>query len=575
MSSQSLYEILQVRPDASPEVIKAAYKSLAAKYHPDRDSTPEAARQFAEIQKAYEILSDPGRRRAYDASVDAGRTGDTKSRSAFDVVMRVDGSNTFLTVDEHFRRGWQESAGCDFSNHDFTGMSFKHAMLQNAKLDGSIFIKCDFSQADLRNCSAQKARFDGADFSTAKLAGVEFTGANLAGANLRKRDLRRAIFASTNLFGTQMQGCDITDVDLSSSHLVNAALEGVTISDGTKFPDGYGIPKNVRNISEEERQQNENFRTFLKVLFFLLFVVIAFIVIILVAQRNAPSVRTSVGTLTNLEATSATSTIAASGDSAVASNILTRNVGETVETSGTPSAVVSATPELLKNSVGLTLSLIPAGEFLMGSPDHAYGRHVDEGPQQHVKISVPFYIGITEVTQGQWLRVMQSKPSMSEAHVREGLDFPVVNVSWNEAVEFCRKLSEVEGNSYRLPTEAEWEYACRGGTNTAYSFGDSPEMLRNFAWYDFNTAGEMYAHKVGTKLPNSYGLYDMHGNVREWCSYWSENPKGPTNPYTWLFRGGSWYEGPVNCRSAFRGRGYLSKQNSYTGFRIVRPCVSR
>ncbi|MFO1000874.1 MAG: DnaJ domain-containing protein [Planctomycetaceae bacterium] len=175
MNNQSLYEILQVRLDASPEVIKAAYKTLTAKYHPDRDSSKEAARAFAEIQRAYEVLSDPVRRRQYDMNPSANRTAAPEPVA----VLRTDGSSTFLTLAEHQRRGWQEAAGCDLSSRDFSGVSFQNAKLVGARLDGSRFIGCDFRGADLTNCSAKRCQFDKVDFARAKLVNSDLSNCSI------------------------------------------------------------------------------------------------------------------------------------------------------------------------------------------------------------------------------------------------------------------------------------------------------------------------------------------------------------------------------------------------------------
>jgi uncharacterized protein YjbI with pentapeptide repeats len=178
MNNQSLYEILQVRLDASPEVIKAAYKTLTAKYHPDRDSSKEAARAFAEIQRAFEVLSDPVRRRQYDMNPSANRTATAEPTA----VLRTDGSSSFLTLAEHHRRGWQEAAGCDLSKHDFSGVSFRDAKLAGAKLDGSRFIGCDFRGADLTDCSAKRCQFDKVDFAGAKLINSDLSNCSIRDA---------------------------------------------------------------------------------------------------------------------------------------------------------------------------------------------------------------------------------------------------------------------------------------------------------------------------------------------------------------------------------------------------------
>ena len=173
------------------------------------------------------------------------------------------------------------------------------------------------------------------------------------------------------------------------------------------------------------------------------------------------------------------------------------------------------------NSIGMKLTFIPAGEFQMGSPDVERG-HEDDETGHLVKISKPFYFGVYEVTQAQYEQVMGARPWQGKDHVREGADYPVSYVGHDDAVEFCRRLSKKEGVEYRLPTEAEWEYACRAGTTTVFSFGDDASNLRQYAWYNHNSwdIGEDYAHRVGQKQPNPWGLYDMYGNVWEWCQDW-------------------------------------------------------
>jgi formylglycine-generating enzyme required for sulfatase activity len=216
------------------------------------------------------------------------------------------------------------------------------------------------------------------------------------------------------------------------------------------------------------------------------------------------------------------------------------------------------------NSVGMRFKLIPAGDFWMGSPDDEEGHRLDEGLHR-VRFARTYYLGITEVTQGQWEAVMGTRPWEGEEDVKSGSDYAVSYVSWNDAVKFCEKLSEKEGREYRLPTEAQWEYACRAGTTTAFNFGDDGSDLGSYAWYFENTRGEDYPHAVGVKLPNAWGLYDMHGNVEEWCQdlydggYYGESPMyEPTGPstkihgWTRVARGGCWMSEGVYCRSAER-----------------------
>ena len=242
----------------------------------------------------------------------------------------------------------------------------------------------------------------------------------------------------------------------------------------------------------------------------------------------------------------------------------------------TPAQLAVGDP--IENSVGMVLVPIPAGEFLMGSPETERGRRGTE-LQHQVTLTKPFLLGVHEVTQGQWQAVMGTTPWKGEEYVKEGDDYPATYVSWHDAVEFSRKLSEKEGLEYRLPTDAEWEYACRAGTTTAYSFGDDDSELGEYAWYMENSevAGQKYAHTVGQKKPNPWGLYDMHGNVWEWCSDWHgdyssgsvTDPAGPSSGATRVECGGSWHRGAGNCRSASHGRGLPSFRYDNLGFRVA------
>jgi len=181
---------------------------------------------------------------------------------------------------------------------------------------------------------------------------------------------------------------------------------------------------------------------------------------------------------------------------------------------------VEKTIELGKG-IKMEFVLIPSGEFIMGSPSNEEGRDRDEGPQHRVRISKGFYMGQTEVTQSQWRSVMSTKPSRFK-----GNNLPVEQVPWNDAVEFCKKLSQRKGKTYRLPTEAEWEYACRAGTSTPFNTGSTISTSQanyngNFT-YGSGQKGvdRQKTTEVGSFAPNSFGLYDMHGNVWEWCSDW-------------------------------------------------------
>ena len=225
---------------------------------------------------------------------------------------------------------------------------------------------------------------------------------------------------------------------------------------------------------------------------------------------------------------------------------------------------------------------IPAGSFTMGSPETEEGRSNDE-KQVPVTITRAFELGKTVVTQKQWTEVMGTDHWNWEDLKETGDNYPAVNVSWNDASLFCECLTSYEREAgrlsekqtYRLPTEAEWEYACRAGTTTAFSYGDDESSLGDYAWYDKNSKGNL--HEVATKKPNPWGFFDMHGNVWEWCEDWHEDslsggndPKGPSAGSTRVIRGGDWSYLASNCRSAYRSSGNPSYRLYSHGFRIVR-----
>lgn len=236
------------------------------------------------------------------------------------------------------------------------------------------------------------------------------------------------------------------------------------------------------------------------------------------------------------------------------------------------------------NSIGMKFVWIPPGEFKMGSPSTEKGRDDDEGPQHQVRISKGFFMGQTEVTQGQYKSVMNTQPWSGQEYVRQSDNTPASYISWNDAIEFYKKLSQREGRTYRLPTEAEWEYACRSGTKTAYSFGDSESSLGDYAWFNGNAidVGQKYPHEVRQKRPNAFGLYGMHGNVSEWCSdrydydenYYarspSVDPKGISNRTGLrVYRGGAWNSTLSASRSASRRWFRMGSQWPHVGFRVV------
>ena len=243
-----------------------------------------------------------------------------------------------------------------------------------------------------------------------------------------------------------------------------------------------------------------------------------------------------------------------------------------------PSPLPPPFTENLPNGVTLEMVGLPAGQFLMGSPDSDPDAQSDEKPQHQVKVN-SFAIGKYPITQAQYQAVMGNNPS----HFENNPQNPVEKVSWHNAQAFCQKLSQITGKTYRLPTEAEWEYACRAGTTTRYYFGDNNNQLGDYAWYRENSNGT--THPVGQKKPNAWGLHDMSGNVWEWCEDdWHDSYAGaPDDGTAWIdndnrsqsrkcLRGGSWIISPLNCRSANRYRNYPDDHYVSYGFRVA--CVS-
>lgn len=232
---------------------------------------------------------------------------------------------------------------------------------------------------------------------------------------------------------------------------------------------------------------------------------------------------------------------------------------------------------------------IPAGDFQQGSPSNEFARYPDEGPVHAAVIDRPFELARQEVTQAEWYSVMKTNPSYfkskkfcPDSYQRiDGTDlcpsFPVENVSWFDVQDYLSALNAADPlHHYRLPSEAEWEYSARAGTATAFYFGDSPDELSNFAWHDGNSDGQ--THSVGSKQPNAFGLYDMHGNVSEWVedefAYYpgSELPV-PSTPYRSTYRGGSFFGLPINLRSAARFGKRPADYNETIGFRVAREGI--
>jgi formylglycine-generating enzyme required for sulfatase activity len=247
-----------------------------------------------------------------------------------------------------------------------------------------------------------------------------------------------------------------------------------------------------------------------------------------------------------------------------------------------------------KNSVGIEFVLIPAGKFMMGSPQTDLNRVEHEGPQHEVTLSRSFYLSKFEITQSQWAAVMgtatwqATEEFLQEGSYGTGDDYPVYYISYGDVQKFLSKLKQLDPSlKYRLPTEAEWEYSARAGTTTRYSFGDSSKMLGDHAWFLDNSSRS--SHPVGQKKPNPWGLFDMHGNVWEWISdldaegvdgYLAKPQVDPTGSApvdqtgeklsaNRRKRGGSWWKDSAHCRTAVRGGEDFQSREDDLGFRLL------
>ncbi|MCX7394571.1 MAG: formylglycine-generating enzyme family protein [Planctomycetales bacterium] len=242
-------------------------------------------------------------------------------------------------------------------------------------------------------------------------------------------------------------------------------------------------------------------------------------------------------------------------------------------------------PVVDKNTLGMEFVLIPPGTFTMGSPPAEKDRRDDE-TQVQVTLTEAIWLSKTEVTQGQWTQVMGTIPWTGAGgikdYAKEGPDYAACYLSWNAAQEFLKTLSQRDGSTYRLPTEAEWEWSCRAGTSSPWSFGEKDGDLSQYGWYggvfgEGNAQPEQYPHPVSQKLANPFGLDDMHGNVLEWCEdVYVAKRLGGTNPHVTtgsnfhVLRGGSWNYPPRNSRTSQRSKNLPDARSYNGGFRVVR-----
>jgi formylglycine-generating enzyme required for sulfatase activity len=239
------------------------------------------------------------------------------------------------------------------------------------------------------------------------------------------------------------------------------------------------------------------------------------------------------------------------------------------------------TVKLPGDQVEMEFVWIEPGTFTMGSPATESGRFKDEGPQHQVRLTTGFWLAKYELTQAQWQAIMGSRPWSGQDYVQENPNHPATHISWTDTQLLLQRLNQAAGDKvYRLPTEAEWEYACRAGTATAWSFGDGASPLFDYAWYDGNAqqTGQAYPHAVGTRKANPWGLFDMHGNVAEWCQDGGDpqypatdqtDPMGPSNTAFRFVRGGGFNSGAQSTRSATRYDFPITDRGATLGARLV------
>ncbi len=231
---------------------------------------------------------------------------------------------------------------------------------------------------------------------------------------------------------------------------------------------------------------------------------------------------------------------------------------------------------LLPGGVPLRFVWIGPGTYWRGSTETEAGRDRDEGPRHEVTLTRGFFLGVFEVTQAQWQAVTGGNPAVFKRGP-EAAPRPVESVSWEDCQVFITRLNALRLGIFRLPTEAEWEYAARAGSTTRFPWGDDAKEWETYAHAWANSRSFAITHPVGQKPPNAWGLYDMHGNVWEWCSDWYgpyaagswRDPAGPAEGRERVFRGGSWYDFPVSLRSANRHRHEAAGRYTAVGLRLV------
>jgi len=497
-----------------------------------------------------------------------------------------------------------------FAKFGSGGHGLKPALIKNTN-----FECCDLSSSKFVVEDREDAKF-----VTPSQAGIQsdFSYGNLSNIVWQGVDFGGSRFHSANLFAAHIIRCSFEDVDLRDAVLINAKFTGITYSDGSAFPGGFSLPSDAVNVCrrrEREAADEKVFRSIVLVLV-VMFILGCFLFVSFADRRE-------LGQIANPSseemATSSAGALASLDSTQVSKNRENNYEGHRFEnpplqddrwgksqwkSGGTVSQTVDRTAEGIGgateetggangptienrvdeplvefvNSIGLKMVMVPSGTFVMGA-SRSLSASEDEIPHV-VTLTSPFYLSVTEVTQKHWSAVMGSEPWRTHKTAVSGENYPAVGISWYEAREFCSRLNQIEGYDYRLPTEAEWEFACRSGSKQEYSFGDDSRLLATYAWYSGTASGKRYLQPVAQRTPNRWGLFDMHGNAWEWCSDWyggyprsgTVDPPGPETGEARVLRGGYFAAKPESVRCAFRNHFRPNGSSFNVGFRVAMSC---
>ncbi|MCG9891669.1 MAG: SUMF1/EgtB/PvdO family nonheme iron enzyme [Thermosynechococcaceae cyanobacterium MS004] len=410
------------------------------------------------------------------------------------------------------------------------------------------FHKAQLQNVNLTWLTLSDADFTAANFENANLISVTLKDVNLSGAVLNFANLSRADLTNANLCGANLEGAN-----LDGAILTNAVYDLQT-----QFPIGFDPSVSGAQVQGLQPSQSE-----------------------VSNPDNKPEPKKSQDTKENLPSSNEQDVLYRQKlqDSLARTKPVLELQGgsnpQKPESSPPPiKKVDSSSGEVLKLNIpeapALELVQIPSGSFEMGSNEHETEKPI------HTVTLKSFWMGRYPVTQEQYKAVMGNNPS----HFKGDLNRPVEYVRWHDAITFCKKLSQQIGQTISLPSEAQWEYACRAGTASRYCYGDEEGQLKDYAWFIGNSNSQ--THPVGERKPNPWGLYDMHGNVWEWCQdHWHGDyngaprdgdawiDRGKNNNHPRLLRGGSWYGTSRNCRSANRVRNSADNRSDYFGFRVA------